>query len=254
MAPVLPPPPPGPQAHRAPEEPSGIPGQRPRVVGLPRAGGRWQIGVGPGAVLVHSQELPVLRAESAEGPAALLGAGLAAPAVGATAGRCPVIGSGRLATRIRAALGDVDPATDDGEGLLVLVQHHVVPPETALRVVQRDGPALPVVVQARRVVIGPVSGLGGPCLHCLDLRRRDLDGDWPEVAHTWGHPAVQSEPVPLSPALEDAAAGLAIVVAASLLCGPALPEGVAHEVGPDPPHLVTRTWTRHHACRWHRQA
>lgn len=222
------------------------------TVGLPRPDGGWQLGVGPGAMVVRADDQPGSGPEGATGTAALLGAGLSVPSTRERALRCPVVGTSRLATRLRGCLGGLGAEDDDGEGLLVLVQHHVIPPETALRVVGRPGPALPVVVQARRVVIGPVSGLAGPCLHCLDLRRRDLDQDWPEIAHTWGHPAVQSEPVPMDQAVEDAAAGLTVMVARSVVAGRATPIGVAHEVGPGPPHLVTRHWVRHPACRWHR--
>ncbi|MGO0576678.1 hypothetical protein [Ornithinimicrobium panacihumi] len=213
------------------------------MAGAPRPEG-WQIGVGPGAVLLSGL------------PPGGVADGFAERLAGTTdcsrpGSHCPVLGHGRIAGRLRAALGEIDPARDDGTGLLVLVQQHVVAPEASLLAVRRSGPTLPVVVQARRVIVGPVSGLDGPCLHCLDLQRRDLDPHWPQLLEVWGHPAVQADPVQLPPAVEEAATGLTLILATSVLAGRCPQRGMAHEIGPEPPHVVARRWSRHPACRWH---
>jgi bacteriocin biosynthesis cyclodehydratase domain-containing protein len=42
---------------------------------------------------------------------------------------------------------------------------------------------LPVTVRDATAVIGPlVPPAGAPCLHCVDLHRRDRDPEWPEIA------------------------------------------------------------------------
>lgn len=217
----------------------------PTPTGVARRQHGWQVGVGPGALVVNTVE-PVPES------ALRLALGLAAPRVDHSRPRCRVEGQGSLALRLRAALGDVGHGDGDDTSVVVLVHHHVVPPEVALARARRPGVTVPVVVQARRVVLGPVSGLGGPCLHCLDLARRDRDPEWAAVAAAWGHPTAQVEPVAVPAAVEDAAIGLTQMVVSSVLAGRPPAPGTALEVGADPPHVVTRQWRRHPACPAHR--
>ena len=201
-----------------------------------------------------------------EGRAAtLLSHGLAGP-VQASATGVAVVGHGPVAAGLRAELAgrregrgrrqgagaDAGAGTDhDGvpTGLTVEVHQQVVPLEAALR----SGPhLLPVVVQPRRVVVGPlVDPAAGPCLHCLDLARLAMDPGWAGIVDALGHPVHQTEPVPVSAALVQASVGLVLLMAGSVLAGRPPTPGTAHEVGPDPPHVVTRRWVRHPRCRRH---
>ena len=182
-----------------------------------------------------------------------------------------VRGPGQLAGPVRASLRGVAPgsrrprAPDDGARAgsagpgavdrpsgsrpVVTVHDHVVPLGSVRHPALAGRPVLPVVAQTARVVIGPWTGLpGGPCLHCLDLHRRDRDPHWPATAASLEDPLT----APLPPVLPDEV--VRAVVALTVLLGARVPRvatGAAHEVGPWPPHLVTRRWPRHTGCPWH---
>ncbi|MFK5634651.1 hypothetical protein [Ornithinimicrobium sp. LYQ103] len=162
-------------------------------------------------------------------------------------------GHGPLARRLAHVLGDVAPDHDGAApSLSVLVHQHVVPPEVGIQAARSRRRTLPVVVQRRRVVVGPVTGAGpDPCLHCLDLHRRDRDDAWPDLAIELGHPVVQVDPVPMSSTLALAVEGLVLLLVGSLLEGRPVSSGLAHELGPQAPHVVSRRWTVHPACPWH---
>lgn len=215
------------------------------ALGVRRSDGRWQLGVGPGALVL---DRPVRAGTAAAGLADAMLRAAPPPTHGSTT--APVQGQGHLARNLREALGNLDPGREDG--VLVLVGQRVIDPLHAVEIVSRGRPVLPVVVQQRRVVMGPFWAPGpAPCLHCLDLLRRDRDPDWPGLAQLLGDPVSQAEPVATDPAVADAAVALVRVLVASI-GGGALPEpGLALELGPDPPHLVQRRWVRHPGCPWH---
>lgn len=210
----------------------------------PEAATGLRLGVGPGA-LVASQAGPGRLAET-------IGAALGRPPARPTdPPTCPVLGAGPVARRLAALLGAV-AATERTAVLAVQVHQLVIPPDVALTTSRAGVLRLPVVVQPRRVVVGPLSGLPeGPCLHCLDLRRRDRDPAWPEVATALGHPARQLDPVPVPPEVLAATEGVVVLLVASVLAHRPVAAGLAHEIGPHAPHVVTRTWTRHPGCPWH---
>lgn len=232
-----------------------------------RPDGRWQVGVGPGAVVLGEPTSAGRDPDPPSGPGGpgtrpapelvRLASGLARPpegsGVGPGPGRCAVQGSGPLARRLTEVLGDLAPdSLSPAPALTVTVHQHVVPPEVGIQAARSGRPTLPVVVQARRVVVGPATGVGdGPCLHCLDLHRRDRDAAWPQLAIDLGHPARQAEPLPVGAALARAAEGLVLLLVESLLRGRPVSTGLAHELGPQAPHVVTRRWTPHPACPWH---
>ncbi|MFC6422692.1 hypothetical protein [Ornithinimicrobium tianjinense] len=202
-----------------------------------------RLGVGPGA-LMASQAGPRRLAET-------IGAALAWPSRPTGRPTCPVLGAGPVARHLSLLLGGV-AATEQSAGPAVQVHHHVIPPDVALTTSRAGLLRLPVVVQPRRIVVGPLSGLPeGPCLHCLDLRRRDRDPAWPEVATALGHPARQLEPVPVVPEVLATAEGVVMLLIASVVAHRPVAAGLAHEIGPHAPHVVTRTWTRHPECPWH---
>lgn len=208
-----------------------------------RADGGLQVGVGPGALVVRGR---------ADDPTAqVLGAALLPdPSAGAVRPRCPVQGHGPVAARLSRALGEVVEVSDPP--MSVLVHQHVIPPEVGVRTAQERRLRLPVVVQARRVVVGPLTGRPqDPCLHCLDLHRCDRDPSWPDVATWLGHPAQQVDPVHMSAEVLVAVEGLVLLIVGSVLAGRPVTPGLAHEVGPGAPHVVARTWRRHPGCPWH---
>lgn len=201
------------------------------------------MGVGPGALVVRGP---------ADDPAVhLLGAAfLPDPGRPSVRPRCPVQGHGPVAVRLSRALGDV--GEDSDAPVCVLVHQHVVPPEIGVRSARDGRLRLPVVVQARRVVVGPLTGRPvDPCLHCLDLHRRDADPSWPDLATWLGHPAQQVEPVRVGAEVLLAVEGLVLLLVGSVLAGRRVTPGLAHEVGPGAPHVVARTWRRHPGCTWH---
>lgn len=223
---------------------------------LQRPDGLWQVGVGPGALLVDGAAPAILAESLVRGvePVRELSP-------------CPVLGGGPVAGRLRRALGDLDPV-ESVEGLTVTVHQYVVPLEVGLRIAREHRLVLPVVIQPRRVVVGPVlgavtspeseasqppPGMSAPCLHCLDLHRQDRDPSWAEVATSLGHPVHDFDPLPVSAPMTTAAEGLTLMLAATLESGRRCSPGLAYEFGIDAPHVVVRRWTMHPACPWHSQ-
>ena len=221
---------------------------------LERPDGGWQVGVGPGAVVLRAGAGDgALGTDAAEviGPAL---AGLVPPERDDGAPdrppSCPVVGAGPLAARLRRALGDLSAEVPGP--LQVLVHQHVVPPEVGLSVARSGRTTLPVVTQRHRVQVGPVVGSAtGPCLHCLDLHRRDRDHAWPALATALGHPVEQVAPLALPGPLALAAEGLVLLLVSSVLAGAPVSAGLCYELGPGAPHVVVRRWTRHPRCSWH---
>jgi hypothetical protein len=229
---------------------------RPSPAALERPDGGRQVGVGPGAVVLHPGA-GARGLETAEvlGPA-LAGVGpVPPPATTREADRplsCAVTGTGALASRLRRACADRPAGPGRTAGLEVLVHQHVVPLDVGVTVARSGRPTLPVVAQRQRVTVGPVVGVGpGPCLHCLDQHRRDRDAAWPALAVALGHPAEQVVPVELPAPLLQAAEGLVLLLVSSVLAGRPVSAGLAHELGPCAPHVVTRRWAVHPACPWH---
>lgn len=259
-----------------------------RTVPLPVPGttGAWQVGVGPGAVVLHGPsgrdgvgDGPTSRGAPADpaapepdpsvrtlaealvqgvtgGPTDV--AGPPADALRGAAGDpasswVRVRGTGPIARRLRRALGPALLEREDEEGRWpeVAVHQHVVPPDVGLAAARAGRVVVPVVVQPRRVVVGPVTVPPGPCLHCLDLHRRDRDPHWPVVATHLGHPVEQVRPSPVPEALQSAAEGVVLLLLEAVRDGRAVQPGLAHEVGLQPPHVVTRRWPVHPACPWH---
>lgn len=237
----------------------------PTVV-LHRPDGRLQVGVGPLAIVVEglggdtalthglarelARQASSVWASSGRLAADRVGAGLISAEFPAPR-RCAVRGSSQLARRLRRRL-DAGLDSPDPDVLLVLVHHHVVPPEAGLEVARSGQSVLPVVVQWGRVVIGPVCLPGqAPCLHCLDLDRRDRDRDWPVLATELAHPLMQLREVAIEPMVAHTVEGLTALLARSVLAGEPVLPGQAIEVGSGTPHVVTRQWQQHPGCPLH---
>lgn len=228
---------------------------RPPVPCVPRSEGRLQVGVGPRSWLVDGWPTDSTGGSAAAMLEGLVQAGLRDPAPSTS---WEVLGTGTLAERLRRgvrdeqAKGRSDPV-EERPDIAVLVYSHMVPVGTARRPDLRGRLVLPVLSQVGRVVVGPWTGTDDlPCLHCLDLHRRDRDPGWPQLARDLDDPlACPAEPTHPEPLLAVVQALVELlVVSTGPGSGTAL-GGLSHEVGPVAPHLITRRWAVHPACRWH---
>lgn len=222
--------------------------------------GRVQVGIGPGAWILSGWPEDEPRGDLAR----FLEELGSPPARHAALTGAEVVGEGPLADRIRSALAvPVDPGSDprprpsphrvgsvEGDPV-VLVRDYLVPVGTARRPDLVGRAVLPVVAQTARIVVGPWTATsieGSPCLHCLDLHRRDRSAQWPTVAAALDDPLTALHPPRHDSPVVDIACALAVLLSRH---PDARPTGLAHEVGPAPPHVVTRRWERHPACPWH---
>ena len=209
--------------------------------------GSLQAGLGPGAWLVRSAS------DAGEEALELIDRLGATPPPRAPSLTVEVQGTGELAESLRRSLGpDARTAEDRGPsgGAVVLVCSYLVPIGAAGRPSLTGRPVLPVVSQTGRVVVGPWTGLDdGPCLHCLDLHRRDRNACWPSIATALDDPLTALHPPRhTTPVLETVRALTVLLLTSG---GRGVTPGLAHEVGPRPPHVVTRRWARHADCPWH---
>lgn len=154
----------------------------------------------------------------------------------------------RTATEVAAAVRRAAPGTRTGplrpEETTFVVQLGCAEPAPRHRA--RHRPAqLPVTIRDGSAVVGPLAPpAGGPCLHCVELHRRDRDSDWPALA------------VQLATPSHDPCAAATVVCAAGLAAGEVLSwiDGVTPSTvgasleltGPGAPRR--RTWQPHPGC------
>lgn len=107
----------------------------------------------------------------------------------------------------------------------------------------REQPHLAVTIRDAAVVIGPLVGpAGAPCLHCLDLHRRERDAEWP------GPPARLGGAEPCAVATLLAATGYVVAEVLTFLDG-GKPETTGATVEITAPGRVRRrTWPPHPEC------
>lgn len=231
------------------------PAPRAWLAPVPRPDGWLQVGLGPGSWLVDGWTPE----RSTHDPATALvrGLGHPVPAAPCGPGSFVVLGEGELAMRLRTVERDASEQGTSEQGTVqpapaphvVLVSTHLVPVGTAWRADLTGRKVLPVVQQTGRIVVGPWTGLpGAPCLHCLDLHRRDLDGAWPAVAAAFDDPSCRAEPPVHPTTVLDLAQALVLLLLGAGDLGRAT--GISYEVGEHAPHLVTRAWTAHPTCPW----
>ncbi len=80
-------------------------------------------------------------------------------------------------------LHDDDDDAPTAADLAVVAAAWVVAPARHLPLLRRDLPHLAIVFDDSGARVGPLVEPGtGPCLRCLDLARRDVDGAWPVIA------------------------------------------------------------------------
>lgn len=244
-------------------EPSAQATPPPRPPGGPdhllRPDGRLQVGVGPGSWLVEGW-----------GPAGTPGTDLSTAVVRGllrvddAPGRGPhrrwtVQGEDALAASVRRRLraSPVVGASEAGGGAaegVVLVSPYLVPVGTARRPGLVGRCVLPVVAQTTRVVVGPWCGMPtGPCLHCLDLHRRDQDAQWPALAALLDDPVTGLSPPAHPEHLVEVVSAVVVLLVGAWALDERVDAGVGYEFGVRAPHVVTRRWSVHPACGWHGQ-
>lgn len=221
----------------------------------PRRASRWpvlpdgslQAGLGPGSWLVRSWS-----DAGAEALDLIDRLGSTQPPPSHTVG-VEVQGTGELADSLRRSLNsECPPAHHDHATAcpVVLVCSYLVPIGAAGRPGLAGRPVLPVVSQTGRVVVGPWTGLDvGPCLHCLDLHRRDRNACWPSIATALDDPLTALHPPQHTTTVLEVVRALTVLLVTS--GGQDRTPGLAHEIGPRPPHVVTRRWARHARCPRH---
>jgi hypothetical protein len=156
------------------------------------------------------------------------------------------LGSADLGRPRRAAIADAVLRAAPG-GRAAAVRR---PAATLVVQLDHDDPAtarphLAVTIREGIPVIGPlVPEIGGPCLHCVDLHRKDRDAAWPGLA-----PRHPSEPVePCTVALVLAATAYATAeVLAHVDGGKPQTLGAAVEITA-PGRVRRRSWPAHPAC------
>lgn len=240
---------------------------------LRRPDGRVQVGLGPRAWVVEGLN----DATERDGPASQLVQHLerAAHRPAPTAQTSfQVVGSGQVANAVRGLVApsavpvpseparsstagepprvlDLSDLREHGcaPGPVVLVSPYLVPLGSGRHPCLAGRAVLPVVPQTGRVVVGPwVDQEQGPCLHCLDLHRCDRDPQWPRLAAALDDPLTAPLP-PWQPPQVLAVVGALVALLTSSARRPS--PGLSHEVGPEPPHVVTRRWPAHPRCPWH---
>jgi bacteriocin biosynthesis cyclodehydratase domain-containing protein len=117
-------------------------------------------------------------------------------------GSVVVSGVGAAADRIRYALEERgllqrEVVAGSRPDLAVLVAHFVVDPADRARWLSLDVPHATVLLGDSEARIGPIVEPGiTPCLHCLELERRDADAAWPAIAsQLWGRAASVDTPL-----------------------------------------------------------
>ena len=137
--------------------------------------------------------------------------------------------------------------------LVVLVGSGVLDPRTGDPWWRRGVPALPVVTDGRRIVVGPVvDDPAGPCLRCLDLERTDRDAAWPAlVAQVSAQSKSADDEVSSESTLTTMASGVVAMIVTAHLGGDPSPAGVSVEMSLPWPRLDHRRWARHAHCAAH---
>lgn len=161
-----------------------------------------------------------------------------------------VTGIGAAAERIRYALderGLLQREVVHGlrPDLAVIVAHFVVDPADRARWLSLDVPHVTVLLGDRGVRLGPTVEPGvTPCLHCLELERRDADPAWPAIAsQLWGRAAGVDTPLFAG----ELTSHVVRLVEARLASGPA-GDAVSLSIDAATGVHTTRAWSLHPEC------
>ncbi len=151
---------------------------------------------------------------------------------------------------------DLELRSGSGElpDCIVLICEGALPPDAALPWWRRGVAVVPLILRAERATVGPLLAAGGPCAHCLDLRRSDADPGWPAVLQQITQSARIRGEAGAESALSAVAAGVTTLLVHDRLDVPGTPDGCSIEVTLPLPQLVYRKWFAHPDCPWHETA
>ena len=225
-----------PSADRRPRTPAGV--LRRRRAARVLISGRGRLGAGIAVALAEAGVGQVHPDQpGAVQPGELAGGPLRGTDVGRA--RCEAVSEAvlRAAPGVQAHGVRKTPATlvlqlDHDEPAALLAEAHA----------RRRQPHLAVTIREAAVVVGPlVPAVGGPCLACLELHRRERDAAWPGPGRTDG-------PEPCAVTTLLAATAYAAAEALTFLDG-ATPETLGASVEISAPGRVRRrTWPPHPDC------
>ncbi len=134
--------------------------------------------------------------------------------------------------------------------LAIIVAQFVIEPELHGVWLRRDVPHLAVVLGDTEVRIGPMIEPGnGPCLHCLERQRTDVDPAWPAIAsQLWG----RGSPAETALVSSEAAALTTRLAVARLQDSPTvaelLPTATSLHLDADSGRISRRNWSPHPEC------
>jgi hypothetical protein len=209
--------------------------------------GRGRIGAGVAVALAQAgvgQVHPEL--VGAVDPAELAGGPLRGADVGRPRAEAVAEAVARAAPETRT-----HPVRRSAASLVVQLGHDQPVQLLAANLARRRLPHLAVAIREGSVVVGPlVPPAGGPCLHCVDLYRRERDPGWPELSALVDGPG----PEPCDVTTMLAATAYAAGEALAFLDGRS-PEtlGASVEIAAAG-RFRRRTWPPHSACGCGRRA
>lgn len=234
-----------------------------RLQGLTESECRWLTGLDPTRALTEAVSTAALEGIDPGRATGILDrlvtGGLLHPATTDGQPRVAVVGSGALPVLLvdglrhseRVLTSRVRPG---GEGaptdLAVVVSATPATPESVRPWLAAGVPVLPVWCLHEQASIGPLLLPGrGPCLHCLDLTRAEVDPGWPWLSAQLARTGVGGpEPVDGLPGVRLLAAGLTTTLVLDHVGGRLLTCEWSFEVATPGPTLERHLWPTHPGC------
>ncbi|WP_277454682.1 hypothetical protein [Janibacter sp. DB-40] len=235
-----------------------------RLQGLTDAECRWLAGLDPSRALTEAVTTAALEgldpARATSVLDQLVTGGLLHPDATGEEPRVAVVGSGALPVLLvdglrqseRVLTARVRPGGEDGATDLAVVVSATPPAAESVRPWLVAGvPVLPLWCQHEQASIGPLLRPGhGPCLHCLDLTRAEVDPAWPWLSAQLDRPGITGPaPVDGVPALRLLAAGLTTSLVLDHVGGRLAAPEWSFEVATPGPTLERHLWPVHPGCR-----
>lgn len=235
-----------------------------RLRGLSDAECRWLTGLDPTRALSEAVATAALEridpARATEILDRLVTGGLLHPVPDGRPPRVAVVGSGALPSLLvdglrqseRVLTSRVRPGGEGEEptDLAVVISSTPPGPEAVWPWLAQQVPALLLWCQHEQASIGPLLlPEGGPCLHCLDLTRAEVDPGWPWLSAQLTRPGITApEPVDGLPALRLLAAGLTTTLVLDHVSGRLGTPEWSFEVATPGPTLERHRWSAHPGC------
>ena len=234
-----------------------------RLLGLTDAECRWLATVDPARSLTDTVALATLEGidptRATEVLDRLVAGGLLHPSASAPP-HVAVVGAGALPGLLvdglrqseRVQVHRVRPGGEDETAVDLAVCVGPAPPtaETIRPWLRAGVPVVPVWCLSEQASIGPLLRPGaGPCLHCLDLTRAEVDPGWPWLTAQLTPTGIGSlETVDATPALRFLAAGLTTSLVLDHVGGRLGTPEWSFEIGVPGPTLERHRWPVHPGC------